>query len=57
MLNKPKDVKDQAAVQITETHESQVPRRRRGSDASVHDAVFGEVTGRGPNYRNVSITH
>lgn len=24
-------------------------------EAYIHDAVFGDITGRGPNYRNVGI--
>lgn len=48
-----KDVEDLRPVQTTD--EGEVVVRRRGSAASTHDAVFGEMTEHGPNYRNVSI--
>ncbi|OAL24452.1 hypothetical protein AYO20_10678 [Fonsecaea nubica] len=47
-----KGVEDLAPVQTTDKGEM-VNVQRSASTVSVHDAVFGEVTEEGPNYRNV----
>ncbi|KAK5311275.1 hypothetical protein LTR93_011780 [Exophiala xenobiotica] len=53
MAEEYKDVEDLAPVRTT--GEGEVLDGRRGSAASMHDTVFGEMTEHGPNYRNVSI--
>lgn len=48
MESKSADLIDQNGVKIT-------PSQIEGGDNNAYDAVFGEITEDGPNYRNVSV--
>lgn len=55
MSNMYDEEKKHGTGELAPTH-TNIGSERRGSVVSVKDAVFGEITEHGPNYRNVRIS-